>query len=357
MLDHLLGRPEQIRLMPMSAVAESAKPSNSRDSWLFATASADVDVHCANLGRWQLDYDQISGGAFRGSFTELRLPRIQVFREVTSQKVRQYGHLGTDSFSIGLPWNAPGDINLNGGTMATSSVIASFDAEVDLCTPPEQELRGVVMDASLIESTLAAMQIELPAGLWHQLRELKAAPGATDRFRELLGSVQRILNDTPEILASNAARRHLEDNLISEIIDLLPTLQPCDDLRTGNARKRLVERACALMLARPDEPMSILDVCKGVGASRRKLNYCFQDVLGSNPIHYLRAVRLNRVRRALKQCTDEQIGVYDIAVNWGFWHFSQFSLDYKRHFAELPSETLRRARTLPTSTARSRRSA
>jgi AraC family ethanolamine operon transcriptional activator len=100
------------------------------------------------------------------------------------------------------------------------------------------------------------------------------------------------------------------------------------------------------MLARPDEPMSILDVCKGIGASRRKLNYCFQDVLGSNPIHYLRAVRLNRVRRELKQCIDEQIGMYDIAVKWGFWHFSQFSLDYKRHFAELPSETLRRARML-----------
>jgi len=55
-------------------------------------------------------------------------------------------------------------------------------------------------------------------------------------------------------------------------------------------------------------------------------------------------VRLNKVRRELKRCLDERIGVYDIAVKWGFWHFSQFSLDYKRHFAELPSETLRRAR-------------
>jgi len=98
------------------------------------------------------------------------------------------------------------------------------------------------------------------------------------------------------------------------------------------------------MLSTPEQPMSILDICKGVGASRRKLNYCFQDVLGSNPIHYLRAVRLNRVRRALKRCSDPHVGVYDIAVKWGFWHFSQFSRDYKRHFTELPSETLRLAR-------------
>ena len=132
--------------------------------------------------------------------------------------------------------------------------------------------------------------------------------------------------------------------MLGAVIDLLPTLEPCDDLRGGSARKRLVDSACALMLSDPEQPMSILDVCKGIGASRRKLNYCFQDVLGTNPVHYLRAVRLNRVRRALKQCADRQAGVYDVAVRWGFWHFSQFSLAYKRHFAELPSETLRRAR-------------
>jgi AraC family ethanolamine operon transcriptional activator len=53
-------------------------------------------------------------------------------------------------------------------------------------------------------------------------------------------------------------------------------------------------------------------------------------------------MRLNRVRRDLKRGVGTS--VYDVAVQHGFWHFSQFSLDYKRHFSELPSETLRRAR-------------
>lgn len=333
--------------MSMSAtVSETKTAANTAESWLFGTSSNDVDTHCANLGRWRLNYDQISRGAFRGSFKEVRLPGIQVFRETTSQRVRQYGHLGVDSFGIALPWNTSGEVNFNGASMSSGNVIACFDAEVDMCTPPEFELRGVVMDAALIENTLAAMQIELPDGLWHQLRELKTEPGAADRIRQLLLCVQDVVERTPRILNDIAARQHLEDNLLSEIIDLLPSLQPCDDLRGGHARKRLVDRACAMMLARPDQPISILDVCKGVGASRRKLNYGFQHVLGSNPVHYLRAVRLNRVRRELKRCTDKHVGVYDIAVKWGFWHFSQFSLDYKRHFAELPSQTLQRARAI-----------
>lgn len=316
---------------------------NASDHWLFSASNDDVDVHCANLGRWRLDYDQISAGAFRGSFTELRLPGIQVFREITSQRVRQYGHLGVDSFGIALPWRA-GEINFNGSCVSSGNIIACFDAKVDMCTPPDFELRGVVMDARLLEDTLHDLQIQLPDGIWHQLRELRTDPVATQRLRLLLEYVQEVIDDNPAILGNPAARQQLEDNLLTEIIDLLPSLEPCDDLRGGSARKRLVDRACALMLSAPEQPMTILNICKGVGASRRKLNYCFQDVLGSNPIHYLRAVRLNRVRRELKQCLNERVGVYDIAVKWGFWHFSQFSQDYKRHFTELPSETLRRAR-------------
>ena len=82
-----------------------------------------------------------------------------------------------------------------------------------------------------------------------------------------------------------------------------------------------------------------------MGASRRKLNYCFQEVLGTTPVAYMRAIRLNGVRRELL-AADEGGRVYDIAVRWGFWHFSQFSVDYKRQFGELPSRTLQRAKDL-----------
>ncbi|MCY1555380.1 Helix-turn-helix domain protein [compost metagenome] len=105
----------------------------------------------------------------------------------------------------------------------------------------------------------------------------------------------------------------------------------------------MVDKACELMMANPDEPPSILDVCSRVGASRRKLNYCFQDVLGTSPTQYLRALRLNGVRRGLREA-EPGATVQDVAARWGFWHLGQFSLDYKKHFFELPSETLARAR-------------
>ena len=47
-------------------------------------------------------------------------------------------------------------------------------------------------------------------------------------------------------------------------------------------------------------PLSIAELCVELGVSRRTAQYAFQDTLNLNPIAYLRAVRLNHVRRELR---------------------------------------------------------
>ncbi|WP_063683521.1 helix-turn-helix domain-containing protein [Bradyrhizobium stylosanthis] len=309
---------------------------------LFQASSTDVDEHCAALGRWRLSYDQISAGAFRGSFTQLSLPRIEVFREITSQQVRQYGQLGADSFGIGLPWDGDGELSCNGTSAGGAHVLASIDAEIDMCTPKAFELRGVVASTALIADLAARLDIELPRSVWHQLRVIEMAEAPVARLRADLAAIHETITSAPGQFDDPAARQALEDALLLDIMDMLPTARPSDPGRSAAARRRTVDRARELMHGSGDRALSLLEVCKAVGASPRKLGYCFQEVVGTSPMHYWRAMRLNRVRRDLKRGTDAS--VYDVAVQHGFWHFSQFSLDYKRHFSELPSETLRRAR-------------
>jgi AraC family ethanolamine operon transcriptional activator len=125
-----------------------------------------------------------------------------------------------------------------------------------------------------------------------------------------------------------------------EWLEALPAQVDTSELPNLERRKKLVDRACELMMGHADEPLTILEVCSRVGTSRRKLNYCFQDVLGTTPIKYLRSLRLNGVRRALRQAPPG-VTIQDIASHWGFWHLSQFAQDYKHLFGELPSDTLR----------------
>ena len=43
--------------------------------------------------------------------------------------------------------------------------------------------------------------------------------------------------------------------------------------------------------------------------------------------------------------TGEKRGtISDLAMSWGFTHMGRFSVEYRRHFGETPSETLKRKR-------------
>jgi AraC family ethanolamine operon transcriptional activator len=109
-------------------------------------------------------------------------------------------------------------------------------------------------------------------------------------------------------------------------------------------RRHIVEAAKDFMRSRIAETITVADLCIELGVSRRTLQYSFQEVLGINPVRFLRAMRLNGVRRDLRNPCAAPGSVQDTAANWGFWHLGHFVTDYKRMFGELPSETLRRTR-------------
>jgi AraC family ethanolamine operon transcriptional activator len=147
----------------------------------------------------------------------------------------------------------------------------------------------------------------------------------------------------PDRLKFPAVQRDLEDTLLLALGDLLRESGEHTPRLTLQNRRQLVRKACEYALDHLDDSASILDVCKRVGASRRKLNYCFQDVLGISPIQYLRALRLNGARRDLKNPGHLTSSVQDVAGKWGFWHYGHFGTYYKEMFGECPSDTLRDA--------------
>lgn len=107
---------------------------------------------------------------------------------------------------------------------------------------------------------------------------------------------------------------------------------------------QIARRAREFLIDNISEPMQIIDVCRELRVSRRVLQYSFQDLLNINPVSYLRLLRLNGARRELVNAGGRPVQVKDVVANWGFWHLSRFSSEYKKIFNELPSETLSRAK-------------
>ena len=217
--------------------------------------------------------------------------------------------------------------------------------ELDLSTPAGFSLIGIVVDRELLNALWERMyQKPLSAWLEQQLVVQVQRPLA-DALRTTHIDLLKRISSAPGLLNDPAAVLQMRDAILIDWIEAIPPRVETAGLKTVEARQRVVQRACALMLARPDQPMSILQLCSQIGASPSKLEYCFRDVLGITPAKYLRAVRLNGVRRELKGEPGADRAVQDIAARWGFWHLGEFAADYKRQFGELPSATLRRVRS------------
>jgi len=95
-------------------------------------------------------------------------------------------------------------------------------------------------------------------------------------------------------------------------------------------------------LSHVDERIYVTDLCRAAAVSERALEYAFKEVMGLTPMAYLVRLRLHRARQALLAGTHGATTVSAVALDWGFWHFGDFSHAYKECFGELPSDTLRR---------------
>ena len=128
---------------------------------------------------------------------------------------------------------------------------------------------------------------------------------------------------------------------------LLATLGGANDFepsrrdRTLQVQSLIVKVAEDYALAHTGDRLYVSDLCRIAAVSERTLEYAFKQVMGLTPMNYLIRIRLHRVRQALLAATRGSTTVSVEALNWGFWHFGEFSRAYKDCFGELPSDTLR----------------
>ena len=134
---------------------------------------------------------------------------------------------------------------------------------------------------------------------------------------------------------------------IQRLLDALHSGRVSEEPAAGSSRRAgVVRRAIEFMDARLEGTVRILDVCKELEVSERTLHYAFAEVTGLSPKSYLKARRLNALRRDLKAADPRQDTVHRLAERWGFVHLGELAADYRRLFGELPSSTLKRPKEL-----------
>jgi len=129
---------------------------------------------------------------------------------------------------------------------------------------------------------------------------------------------------------------------------LFATIESCDPDESidtdkkGRSYSQIVKTCEDYTLNLEDRRPYLSELCATANVSERTLQYAFHDIMGMSPLTYLHRLRLHRARDELRKAKSDSTTVTDVALNWGFWHFGEFSRAYKNCFGELPSRTLRR---------------
>ncbi|WP_332671245.1 helix-turn-helix domain-containing protein [Aromatoleum sp.] len=330
-----------------AATANAVAASGGDDAFsVVRLDTRDADDHASCLQHWRQRYDQLSAGAFAGKFGEFWFDNIQIFRERTNQVVHEIGYAWEGSRTVGVPVEVDGNGWYCGEACTLDSLITLRGGdELDYRTPRVHDVVAVTTDARMFNDYAARVEhrdIEAEMG---KRRVLAATPEQVSTLRSFLLTVMASLEATPALLRHAQTRKGLEQAIYGSLIAAINEASDSGSRCTGagRGRQQIVDRAREYMRAHIDEPITVADLCTELKVSRRTLQYSFQDILNLNPVSFLRAMRLNGVRRALKNAAYGQESVADIAARWGFWHLSHFAADYKMMFGELPSDTLRHA--------------
>lgn len=102
----------------------------------------------------------------------------------------------------------------------------------------------------------------------------------------------------------------------------------------------LVAHAMRVVEARAGDEITLEELARECSVSPRALQYAFRKHLGCSPLDYLRLVRLDLARAALRD--GSKTSVSDAAARFGFHNPGRFASDYRQVFDENPRQTLNR---------------
>ncbi len=176
--------------------------------------------------------------------------------------------------------------------------------------------------------------------VWHP------AENAARNLFDLGAQIAQSAEASPEIFNDNHWARY---GAQVEYMDaLLTAIESCDQDDTidtdkkGKSYSQIVRRCEDYTLNIDGRRPYMSELCATANVSERTIQNAFQDIMGMSPLTYLHRLRLHRARDELRKANSASTTVTDVAMNWGFWHFGEFSRTYKNCFGEVPSATLKK---------------
>lgn len=294
----------------------------------------ELDKHTEIMDDWTLIYDQLSGGKFESQLQEVFFDGIHIFHEKIKPSTFQRGQGVKNALSLGLFTELSHPAQWMGKTVSSHEILSICDdGDILLRAPESSSFYSLTMPLDLL--TVWDTEYE------HLQSVSLLNIEQSESFYVNYFNIFNYMLNNPYILENNIARDQLKSDLVSitaSFVQASGNNKQTLKLSTHRA-KQVILTACDAIQANNHQFLSIEELCNITYTSRRTLQNCFEQITGQSPAAFMKKLRLNAVKRVLTNANCIQT-IADVAMDWGFWHLSQFSVDYKKLFGESPSQTV-----------------
>ena len=312
----------------------------AQDSWICEGCFEDIDAQAARYQGYDQRYQQLSRGPFEGRFTSFHLgDDLVIHLEMTNREL---------AATAATPAGRFGACILADATSPPCALNATdFSQEHVVLSPQRRCVEGRMAEGVRIYCMDVASDL-FPDDLFlGRITGVRHDPVQSLQLRETIQAGLSAFGSLERPALYPAAVRSFN----SSVADLLwhMTTSPHDDDEVKTRHQSAARAVRAFQKARDyihhrlADGISIVELCKDVGVSRRSLEGAFHSVIGNSPGSFIRSLQLNRVRRDLTSPDSDRLSIGVIAARHGIWHWSRFSRYYKEMFGELPSQTRLRA--------------
>lgn len=297
----------------------------------------------ATVRHWNLDFRQTEAGGFRGKVLQFSSPRLLIADAEFGRKLHQRGVSPPGFQTIAIPKHPSQTIVWHGFDVGYDQMMVfPQDGGLDSASDQFFGVYTVSIPESILELTLDDRLAKRRINNTTSATVLRCDRPQIEKLRNLLSClVQSAIRQQPDQKTISLNQDALIDRTIDQVVALLAESSNRDVKELSKKRRSVVEGAIPYIQRYANEQLTVDDVCNEIGVSTRTLQYAFQQCLGVTPKAYIQAIRLHGVHAELKETSKPGVSISDVAMRWGFWHMGDFAKSYRRHFGQLPSETIR----------------
>lgn len=310
-----------------------------------ATEAGDEETLNRAIPGASFDWVADAGASFKARFRHLLLDGIALTTLGLDQA--SYVTLGERVVNFNI-WHAIGPLGTVNGRAAGEDDLALVrpGEGATLRTRAPIVIQSFALHPAMVAS---AEELDLPsaltaapgAGRW-QLPSHTMSQGFLARHRTIMVQLGR----RPEMMENPQARAALHNTLVDMIAALGDAGRFEPDRSAVGRHTRIMQRFDQIAREAGEEPLSLIEICRRTGTSRRSLAAIVLERTGKPPGEYLRWRRLWQARLLLSR-PEADVTVTDVAFRLGFWHLGRFAAAYAAAFGENPSRTLARVKADP----------